>query len=63
MDAIRGTGYSTGRSIETVISELSEESGLEIPQSIAELKNKEIRHKDVIEKDQVEDKVLSILLG
>lgn len=63
MDALRGSGYSNGRSIETVIKELSEESGLEIPQSIAELSSKEVRHKDVIEKEQVEEKVLSILLG
>ncbi|MCR4688724.1 MAG: threonine synthase [Saccharofermentans sp.] len=63
MDALRGTGYSSGRSIETVIKELSDESGLEIPASIAELGSKEIRHKDVIEKEEVEDKVVSILLG
>ncbi len=50
MDSIRGAGYSNGRSIETVIKELSDESGLEIPKSIAELGTKEIRHKDVIDK-------------
>ena len=63
MDAIRGAGYSDGRSIETVIKELSDESGLEIPKSIAELGSKEIRHKDVIDKEQMEDKVAEILIG
>lgn len=62
MDSIRGAGYSGGRSIETVIKELSDESGLEIPKSIAELGNKEIRHKDVIDKEQMEDKVAEILI-
>ena len=63
MDAIRGEGYSNGRSVETVIAELSEESGLEVPQSIKELSSKEIRHKDVINKEEMEDKVRQILLG
>ena len=63
MDAIRGEGYSNGRSDEIVIAELSEESGLEIPQSIKELPTLEIRHKDVINKEDMEDKVRTILLG
>lgn len=63
MDAIKGAGYSTGRSNDTVIKELSEESGLEIPVALAELPNKEIRHKDLIEKDQMESKVKEILIG
>ena len=62
MDSSRGAGYSNGRSIETVIKELSDESGLEIPKSIAELGTKEIRHKDVIDKEQMEDKVAEILI-
>ena len=62
MDAIRGAGYSGGRSIETVIKELSDESGLEIPKSIAERGSMEIRHKDVIDKEQMEDKVAEILI-
>ena len=63
MDAIRGEGYSSGRSDETVIAELAEESGLEIPQSIKELPTLEIRHKDVIDKEDMEEKVRTILLG
>ena len=63
MDAIRGQGYSDGRSVETVIRELSEESGLPIPEGIKDLSKKEIRHKDVIEKEDMEAKVEEILLG
>ena len=63
MDAIRGEGYSNGRSVETVISELSEESGLEIPEGIKDLSSKEIRHKDVIDKEDMMDKVRQILIG
>ena len=63
MDAIRGEGYSKGRSDETVIAELAEESGLEIPQGIKELPTLEIRHKDVINKEDMEEKVRTILLG
>ena len=63
MDAIRGEGYSNGRSVETVISELSEESGLEIPEGIKNLSSKEIRHKDVIDKEDMMDKVRQILIG
>ena len=63
MDAIRGAGYSNGRSADTLIRELSEESGLEIPESIATLGEKEIRHKDVIAKEDMESKVREILIG
>lgn len=62
MDALKGSGYSSGRSVETIIKELSEESGLEIPVGIKELSSKEILHKDVIEKDDMEQKVRSILV-
>ena len=63
MDALRGAGYSSGRSTDTLIRELSEESGLEIPQSIASLAEKEIRHTDVIAKEDMEKKVREILIG
>ena len=63
MDAIRGAGYSSGRSSDTLIRELSEESGLEIPASIATLGEKEIRHTDVIAKEDMEKKVREILIG
>jgi len=63
MDAIRGEGFSEGKSVEEVIKELSDESGLEIPESIKDLSSKPVLHKDVIDKEQMEDKVRSILLG
>ena len=46
-----------------LIRELSEESGLEIPASIATLGEKEIRHTDVIAKEDMEKKVREILIG
>ena len=42
---------------------IAEESGLELPQSIAELPSLEVRHKDVIEKEQMMSMVRKILLG
>ena len=63
MDSLRGAGYSSDKSIPDIISELAEESGLVIPQSIAELPSLEVRHKDVIEKEQMESMVRKILLG
>ncbi|MBR2295129.1 MAG: threonine synthase [Clostridiales bacterium] len=63
MDALRGQGYSNGRSVETVIAELAEESGLEIPAGIKDLSSKEVLHKDMIEKEDMEAKVESILMG
>ena len=63
MDALRGAGYSNGRSNETIINELSEESGLDIPATLKDISKKEIRHKMVIEKDQMLDTVKDILIG
>lgn len=63
MDALRGAGYSNGRSNETIINELSEESGLEIPATLKDIAKREIRHKMTIEKDQMMDTVRSILIG
>lgn len=62
MDSLRGVGYSDNKSIPDIIAELSEESGLQIPQSISELPSLEVRHKDVIEKEQMKDIVCNILL-
>lgn len=63
MDSLRGPGFSDNLSTSEVIAELAEESGLVIPQSISELAELEIKHKDVIEKEQMERKVREILLG
>ena len=63
MDALRGEGFSEGKSVEEVIKELSDESGLQIPEAIKDLSSKPVLHKDVIEKEDMESKVRSILLG
>ena len=63
MDALRGAGYSDNKKTPDIIAELAEESGLELPQSIAELPSLEVRHKDVIEKEQMMSMVRKILLG
>ncbi len=63
MDALKGNGYSNGRSVETIIKELSEESGLPVPEGIKDLSKKEILHTDVIDKEDMQSKVESILIG
>ena len=63
MDALRGEKFSEGKSIEEVISELSDESGLPIPEAIKDLSSKPVLHTDVIEKEDMEQKVRSILIG
>ena len=63
MDALRGAGYSDNKETPDIIAELAEESGLELPQSIAELPSLEVRHKDVIEKEQMMSMVRKTLLG
>ena len=63
MDALRGAGYSNGRSNETIINELSEESGLEIPATLKDIAKREVRHNMTIEKDQMLDTVKNILIG
>ena len=63
MDALRGAGYSNGRSNETIINELAEESGLEIPATLKDIAKREIRHNMTIEKDQMLDTVKNILIG
>jgi len=63
MDSLRGEGYSNGKDIMEVMKELSDESGLEIPAAIKDLPNKPILHKDVIDKEEMKNKVRSILIG
>ena len=63
MDAIRGQGYSNGRSNETIIKELSEESGLDIPATLKDIAQREVRHNTRIEKEQMLDTVKQILIG
>jgi threonine synthase len=63
MDAIRGEGFSEGKTNDEIIKALSDESGLEIPEAIKDLSSKPVLHKDVIDKEQMQEKVRSILLG
>lgn len=62
MDAIKGAGYSNGRSDETVIKELSEESGLPIPEGIKDLSKKEVLHNTCINKEDMQQTVFEILV-
>ena len=62
MDAIKGAGYSNGRSNETIINELSEESGLAIPATLADIAKREVRHTMKIEKDEMKNTVKDILV-
>jgi threonine synthase len=43
-DGLFGNGYARGRSIETLLAELSAESGLELPPALTGLDRREIRH-------------------
>ncbi|MCQ2534518.1 MAG: threonine synthase [Clostridia bacterium] len=63
MDAIKGSGYCSGRSDETVIKELSEESGYPIPEGIRTLTEKPILHNTLIEKSDMQSTVAKILIN
>ena len=63
MDAIRGEGYSNGKSVDEVLKELSDESGLIIPEAIRDLSSKPVLHNEVIDKEDMESTVRRILLG
>lgn len=60
-DAIYGQGYSKGRSEATMIEELSAESSLEIPATIAGLDRKPILHDQKIAKEDMKTAVERIL--
>jgi threonine synthase len=60
-DALFGNGYSRGRSEETLLNELSAESGLELPLSLKELDLREVRHTGVIGRDAMREALLDIL--
>lgn len=61
MDAISGNGYSKGRSAETIVKELSEESSLSIPVGLTDLQKMPVLHTDCIAKEDMKSKVLQIL--
>ncbi len=62
-DALFGAGYSKGRSQDVLMRELSEESGMPIPESISNLSSKPVLHDKTVAKDQMRSAVISIILG
>lgn len=57
MDALLGNGYCKGRSMEILIRELSEESGLPIPSGLSDLDKKPVLHNTLIEKQDMKSEV------
>ncbi len=62
-DALYGKGYASGRSLDTLLEELSRESGLDVPESLAGLTQKPVRHKRLIAPEDMRETVLSLLEG
>ncbi len=61
-DALNGVGFSKGRSESTLLEQLSEESGLEIPMTLKDLGKRTIRHDRMIQTEDMKATVLSLLL-
>lgn len=61
-DALFGNGYSKGRSEATMLLQLSQESGLEIPATLVDLNKRTVHHTRVIQKHQMRDTVASLLM-
>ncbi|MCQ2482755.1 MAG: threonine synthase [Clostridia bacterium] len=63
MDAIRGADYnSDGKDNAVIIKELSEESGLPIPEGIKDLEQKPVLHNTCINKEEMTQTVYDILV-
>lgn len=60
-DALFGSGYAKGRSVETLLQEMAGESGLELPASLAGLEKRPLRHERLIEKDAMKETVRQLL--
>ncbi|MEA4889817.1 MAG: threonine synthase [Clostridiaceae bacterium] len=60
-DALFGSGYGRGRSEEKLLQELSAESGMEIPATLANLGQRPVRHKRLINKEAMRDTVIELL--
>ncbi len=61
-DALYGNGYSKGRSEATLLHQLAEESGMEIPATLLDLNSKPILHTRVIQKEEMRETVADLLL-
>jgi threonine synthase len=60
-DAVFGSGYARGRSAETLLQELADESGLELPASLAGLGKKPVMHDLLIDKQEMRQMILARL--
>ncbi len=60
-DAIFGNGYSRGRSEDTIINELSEETSLPIPAGLKDLRSMPQLHDTLIETSEMREQVLRFL--
>lgn len=61
-DALYGNGYSKGRSEATLLHQLAEESGMEIPETLLDLNSKPVLHTRVIQKEEMRETVADLLL-
>ncbi len=61
-DALYGNGFSKGRSEATLLAQLSQESGLEIPATLLDLSRKPVRHTRLIQKQQMRETVAALLM-
>lgn len=61
-DALYGNGYSKGRSEATLLLQMSQESGLEIPATLIDLYRKPVLHNRVIQKQQMRETVAALLM-
>ena len=60
-DAIFGRGYQKGRSEEVLLKELSEETGLEIPQSLSGIYSRPVLHTREADKNSMKNILLEVL--
>ena len=60
-DAIFGRGYQKGRSEEVLLRELSEETGLEIPQSLGGIYSKPVLHSMITDKNSMKNALIEVL--
>ena len=61
--ALEGDGALDGKTEFELLDHLNEKTGLDIPDSLGELRNKSVRFEDSVEKDKLKDFVCSKLLG
>lgn len=60
-DAVFGRGYSKGRSEEVLLKELSDETGLQIPETLRDIRKKEILHTLNADRHNMKNTLIEIL--